>query len=58
MNFKKNLIFFYPSVEIGGLTKNLFGLREGLKKYINPLILKTKIIFVVLVFFIVATILS
>ena len=34
------------------LTKNLFVLREGLKKYINPLILKIKIIFVVLVFLI------
>jgi len=34
------------------LTKNLFIFREELKKYINPLILKTKIIFVTMVFFI------
>ena len=33
------------------LTKNLFGFREELKKYINPLILKIKIIFVIIVFF-------
>ena len=33
------------------LTKNLFKLREELKKYIHPLILKIKIIFVVIVFF-------
>lgn len=34
------------------LTKNLFGFRKELKKYINPLILKIKIIFVIMVFFI------
>ena len=33
------------------LTKNLFKFREELKKYIHPLILKIKIIFVVIVFF-------
>ena len=33
------------------LTINLFKLREELKKYIHPLILKIKIIFVVIVFF-------
>ena len=32
MNLKKNLIFFYPSVEIGGLTKNLFSLINSLSK--------------------------
>ena len=34
------------------LTKNLFKFKEDLKKYINPLILKIKIIFVTAVFFI------
>ena len=38
------------------LTKNLFNFRVELKKYINPLILKIKIAFVVMVFF--TTILS
>ena len=33
------------------LTKNLFKFREELKKYIHPLILKIKIIFVIIVFF-------
>ena len=33
------------------LTRNLFRFREELKKYINPLILKIKIIFVIIVFF-------
>jgi hypothetical protein len=33
------------------LTKNLFKFREELKKYIHPLILRIKIIFVVIVFF-------
>ena len=33
------------------LTKNLFRLREELKKYINPLILKIKIFFVIIIFF-------
>jgi glycosyltransferase involved in cell wall biosynthesis len=32
MNLKKNLIFFYPSLEIGGLTKNLFSLINSLSK--------------------------
>ena len=32
MNSKKNLIFFYPSLEIGGLTKNLFSLINSLSK--------------------------
>ena len=31
-NLKKNLIFFYPSIEIGGLTKNLFSLINSLSK--------------------------
>ena len=31
-NKKKNLIFFYPSLEIGGLTKNLFSLINSLSK--------------------------
>ena len=34
------------------LTKNLFKFKEELKKYINPLILKIKIVFVITVFFI------
>ena len=34
------------------VTKNLFVFKEELKKYINPLILKTKIIFVTIVFFV------
>ena len=29
---KKNLIFFYPSLEIGGLTKNLFSLINSLSR--------------------------
>ena len=35
INLKKNLVFFYPSLEIGGLTKNLFSLVNSLseKKY-------------------------
>ena len=35
INSKKNLVFFYPSLEIGGLTKNLFSLINSLsqKKY-------------------------
>ena len=33
------------------LTKNLFKFKEELKKYINPLILKIKIVFVITVFF-------
>ena len=33
------------------LTKNLFKFKEKLKEYINPLILKIKIIFVATVFF-------
>ena len=33
------------------LTKNLFEFKEKLKEYINPLILKIKIIFVIIVFF-------
>lgn len=32
MNSKKSLIFFYPSIEIGGLTKNLFSLINSLVK--------------------------
>ena len=32
MNKNKNLIFFYPSVEIGGLEKNLFALINSLSK--------------------------
>ena len=34
------------------LTMNLFKFKEELKKYINPLILKIKIVFVITVFFI------
>ena len=30
INSKKNLLFFYPSLEIGGLTKNLFSLINSL----------------------------
>jgi len=35
INSKRNLVFFYPSLEIGGLTKNLFSLINSLsqKKY-------------------------
>jgi len=44
-------IFFEVCAQIL-LTKNLFVFKEELKKYINPLILKTKIIFVTIVFFI------
>lgn len=44
-------IFFEISAQIL-LTKNLFAFKEELKKYINPLILKTKIIFVTIIFFI------
>ena len=33
------------------LTKNLFKFKEKLKEYINPLILKIKIIFVIIIFF-------
>jgi hypothetical protein len=32
MSVKKNLVFFYPSIEIGGLTKNLFSLINSLSK--------------------------
>ena len=32
------------------LTKNLFNFREKLKEYINPLILKIKVVFVVIIF--------
>lgn len=42
-------IFFELTAQIF-LTKNLFELREELKKYINPLILKTKIFFVATTF--------
>ena len=31
-NSKKNLLFFYPSLEIGGLTKNLFSLVNSLSQ--------------------------
>jgi len=48
-------IFFEISAQIL-LTKNLFNHRVQLKKYINPLILKIKVAFVIIVFFI--TILS
>jgi len=48
-------IFFEISAQIL-LTKNLFNFRVELKKYINPLILKIKIAFVMIVFF--TTILS
>ena len=34
------------------MTKNLFNFREKLKEYINPLILKIKVVFVVMVFII------
>ena len=44
-------IFFEICAQIL-LTKNLFVFKEELKKYINPLILKIKIIFVTIVFFI------
>jgi hypothetical protein len=44
-------IFFEICAQII-LTKNLYSLREELKEYINPLILKTKIVFVTMVFFI------
>ncbi len=40
MNEKKDLIFFYPSIEIGGLEKNLFSLLNSLSKK------KYKIIFI------------
>ena len=36
MNSKKSLIFFYPSLEIGGLTKNLFSLINSLVKKNYP----------------------
>ena len=45
------IIFFEISAQVL-LTKNLFLFKKDLKKYINPLILKTKIIFVTMVFFI------
>ena len=32
INSKKNLLFFYPSLEIGGLTKNLFSLINSLSQ--------------------------
>ncbi len=32
MKYKKQLVFFYPSIEIGGLTKNLFSLINSLSK--------------------------
>ena len=44
-------IFFEICAQIL-LTKNLFVFKEELKKYMNPLILKTKIIFVTTVFFV------
>ena len=42
MRYKKKLVFFYPSIEIGGLTKNLFSLINSLSK-INKLKLKNKV---------------
>ena len=47
-------IFFEICAQIL-LTKNLFVFKEELKKYINPLILKAKIIFVTIVFFVTCT---
>ena len=32
MKYKNQLVFFYPSIEIGGLTKNLFSLINSLSK--------------------------
>ena len=32
MKYKNELVFFYPSIEIGGLTKNLFSLINSLSK--------------------------
>ena len=32
MKYRNQLIFFYPSIEIGGLTKNLFSLINSLSK--------------------------
>ena len=46
-----SFILFEVSAQIF-LTKNLFKFREELKKYINPLILKIKIFFVITIFFI------
>mgnify|MGYP001173635728 CR=1 FL=1 len=49
INSKKNLLFFYPSLEIGGLTKNLFSLINSLsqKNYnIIYLIIGIKLVFI------------
>ena len=32
MKYRNQLVFFYPSIEIGGLTKNLFSLINSLSK--------------------------
>ena len=46
------LFIFFEISALILLTKNLFKFKEELKKYINPLILKIKIVFVITVFFI------
>ena len=52
---RKLIIILFMLFEIFAqilLTKNLFEFKEKLKEYINPLILKIKIIFVITIFFI------
>ena len=52
---RKLIIILFIAFEILAqifLTKNLFRFKEDLKKYINPLILRIKIFFVTVVFFI------
>ena len=51
---KRLIIILFILLEVFAqifLTRNLFKFRKELKKYINPLILKIKITFVIIVFF-------